>query len=129
MIDSIERQITMLGRHLHVLQLVIANEPIGIVKISDETGYPRHKVRYSLRVLEADSLIKPTNQGAVTTERTADYVTEYDERVGDLTTKLGQLWTTPEQPEPTPSGVGAESRAEQHATETGHVSRPERMSE
>lgn len=129
MIDSIERQITMLGRHLQVLQIVIAHEPIGIVKIADKTGYPRHKVRYSLRVLEAESLLKPTKQGAVTTEKTADYVAEYDERVDDLTTRLGQLWTPREQPEPAPSGVGAESQAEQHATETDHASRTERMSE
>jgi predicted transcriptional regulator len=102
MIESIERQVTMLDRHLHVLQLVIANEPIGIVKISDETGYPRHKIRYSLRVLEADSLIKPTNLGAVTTEKTASYVTDHDERVGDLSNRLGQLRMTRKQPESAP---------------------------
>lgn len=102
MIDSIEQQVTVLDRHLHVLQLVIAREPIGIVKIANETGYPRHKVRYSLRVLEAEELIKPTNHGAVTIERTADYVTEYDERVADLTDRLGQLRTTRKRPESTP---------------------------
>ena len=47
--------------------MVIENEPIGIVKMSNETGYPHHKVRYSLRVLEEENLIEPSSQGAITT--------------------------------------------------------------
>jgi len=34
----------MLERHLQVLKMVIESEPIGIVKMSNETGYPHHKV-------------------------------------------------------------------------------------
>jgi len=52
MIDRLEKEVDMLERHLQVLRMVIENEPIGIVKMSNETGYPHHKVRYSLRVLQ-----------------------------------------------------------------------------
>ena len=52
----------MLERHLQVLRMVIENEPIGIVKMSNETGYPHHKVRYSLRVLEEENLIEPSSR-------------------------------------------------------------------
>ena len=57
MIDRLEKEVDMLERHLQVLRMVIENEPIGIVKMSNETGYPHHKVRYSLRVLEEENLI------------------------------------------------------------------------
>ena len=78
----------MLERHLQVLQMVIENEPIGIVKMSNETGYPHHKVRYSLRVLEEESLIEPSSQGAITTEETHDFVDDLDEKLDHIIDKL-----------------------------------------
>ncbi len=78
----------MLERHLQVLRMVIENEPIGIVKMSNETGYPHHKVRYSLRVLEEENLIEPSSQGAITTERTSEFVGELDEKVDNLVDKM-----------------------------------------
>ncbi|GAA0674665.1 hypothetical protein GCM10009020_22660 [Natronoarchaeum mannanilyticum] len=81
----------MLERHLQVLKMVIENEPIGIVKMSNETGYPHHKVRYSLRVLEEENLIEPSSQGAITTERTAEFVDELDEKLDDIVGKLDEM--------------------------------------
>ncbi len=78
----------MLERHLQVLKMVIESEPIGIVKMSNETGYPHHKVRYSLRVLEEENLIEPSSQGAITTERTEEFVAELDGKVDDINEKL-----------------------------------------
>ena len=78
----------MLERHLQVLKMVINSEPIGIVKMSNETGYPHHKVRYSLRVLEEENLIEPSSQGAITTERTGEFVDELDDKVDQIIQKL-----------------------------------------
>ena len=78
----------MLERHLQVLRMVIENEPIGIVKMSNETGYPHHKVRYSLRVLEEENLIEPSSQGAITTERTSEFVDDLDGKVDEIIAKL-----------------------------------------
>jgi len=78
----------MLERHLQVLQMVIENEPIGIVKMSNETGYPHHKVRYSLRVLEEENLIEPSSQGAITTEETHDFVDDLDGKLDHIVDKL-----------------------------------------
>jgi len=91
MIDRLEKEVDMLERHLQVLKMVIENEPIGIVKMSNETGYPHHKVRYSLRVLEEENLIAPSNKGAETTEETADFVDELDEKVGSIVDKLESM--------------------------------------
>jgi predicted transcriptional regulator len=91
MIDRLEKEVDMLERHLQVLKMVIDNEPIGIVKMSNETGYPHHKVRYSLRVLEEENLIEPSSQGAITTERTEEFVDELDEKLDDIVQKLGSM--------------------------------------
>ncbi len=68
--------------------MVIENEPIGIVKMSNETGYPHHKVRYSLRVLEEENLIEPSSQGAITTDDTHEFVEELDGKVDHIIEKL-----------------------------------------
>ncbi len=68
--------------------MVIENEPIGIVKMSNETGYPHHKVRYSLRVLEEENLIEPSSQGAITTDDTHEFVSELDGKVDHIVDKL-----------------------------------------
>lgn len=81
----------MLERHLQVLRMVIENEPIGIVKMSNETGYPHHKVRYSLRVLEEENLIEPSSQGAITTDHTAEFVEDLDEKLDDTVEKLRDM--------------------------------------
>jgi predicted transcriptional regulator len=88
MIDRLEKEVDMLERHLEVLRMVIDNEPIGIVKMSNETGYPHHKVRYSLRVLEEETLIEPSSQGAITTDRTAEFVSDLDGKVDGVVEKL-----------------------------------------
>ncbi|UIO99299.1 hypothetical protein Hbl1158_12275 [Halobaculum sp. CBA1158] len=91
MIDRLEKEVDMLERHLQVLRMVIESEPIGIVKMSNETGYPHHKVRYSLRVLEEENLIEPSSQGAITTERTAEFVDELDEKLDEIVDKIGGM--------------------------------------
>ncbi len=88
MIDRLEKEVDMLERHLQVLRMVIESEPIGIVKMSNETGYPHHKVRYSLRVLEEENLIEPSSQGAITTEETEEFVEDLDEKVDHIIEKL-----------------------------------------
>jgi predicted transcriptional regulator len=91
MIDRLEKEVDMLLRHLQVLRIVIENEPIGIVKMSNETGYEHHKVRYSLRVLEEESLIEPTSQGATTTDQTTAFVGDLGENVNEISDKLDRM--------------------------------------
>jgi predicted transcriptional regulator len=64
----IETELDILKRHVHILKTLKENQPMGIIKLSELTGYPQHMVRYSLRILEQDGLIEPSPQGAVTTE-------------------------------------------------------------
>ncbi len=64
----IETELDILKRHVAILKTLHENQPLGIIKLSELTGYPQHMVRYSLRILEQDGLIQPSPQGAVTTE-------------------------------------------------------------
>ncbi len=91
MIDRLEKEVDMLERHLQVLKMVIGNEPIGIVKMSNETGYPHHKVRYSLRVLEEENLIEPSSQGAITTEHTRQFVNDLDGKIDEIVANLDEM--------------------------------------
>jgi predicted transcriptional regulator len=88
MIESLEEEVAVLDRHIEVLKTVIANEPIGIVRISRELGYPHHKVRYSLRILEEAELIEPTPNGAVTTDHVEGFVDTVND---DLTASVNKL--------------------------------------
>jgi predicted transcriptional regulator len=87
-IESLQKEVDMLDRHLQVLETVIGNEPIGIVKTSNELGYPHHKVRYSFRMLEEAQLIEPSSQGAITTEHTDEFV---ENLAGNLDTTIERL--------------------------------------
>ena len=65
----IENELDILKRHIHVLETLQEHQPMGIIKLSELTGYPQHMVRYSLHILEQEGLIEPSSRGAVTTEK------------------------------------------------------------
>lgn len=67
-VSNIEFELDLLQRHMALLKAIIENEPIGIIRLSELLDCPQHKVRYSLRILEQESLIKPSLEGAVTTD-------------------------------------------------------------
>jgi predicted transcriptional regulator len=91
MIDRLEKEVDMLERHLTVLRMVNENEPIGIVKMSNETGYPHHKIRYSLRVLEEEDLIEPSSQGAISTENTEGFLQELDGKLAEMASRIEDM--------------------------------------
>jgi len=64
-----EKEIDLLSRHIDVLRTVQDHGPIGIIKLSQVTGQPQHVIRYSLRTLEHDGVIKPSSHGAVITDK------------------------------------------------------------
>ena len=81
MIGNLTEGIELVERHIVVLNHVVAQEPIGIVLLSAETGYPSHKIRASLRTLEENGLIEPTSSGAVTTEKTGEFFSTVDSQL------------------------------------------------
>jgi predicted transcriptional regulator len=88
LINKIELELEMLERHLLILKYVIREEPIGIMKLAEMTTLPKHKVRYSLRVLEHEGLIGPSMHGAVSTEKTRQFVQTLEDRIDGLEKKV-----------------------------------------
>ena len=89
--EKVSGELEMLGRHLIILKCVVENEPIGILKLAEETDIPSHKVRYSLRVLEHEGLIAASAPGAVTTERTGPFLDQLDAMIEKLVNGASSL--------------------------------------
>lgn len=92
----VRNELELLKRHIIVLKKVMDTGPIGIMKLSMETGIPDHLVRYSLRVLEQQGLITPSTQGAVATksagEAYSDFKTEL-EKIRKMTEDIEKIGT------------------------------------
>ncbi|WP_369907610.1 transcriptional regulator [Thermoplasma sp. Kam2015] len=69
-----------LRRHISVIDVLLKEQPIGIIKLSQETGIPEHKIRYSLRILEQENIISPSREGAILTP---DFIEHKDQIIGD----------------------------------------------
>lgn len=93
--SKIEAEVDLLERHVVMLNAIKKHEPIGIIRLSELLDIPQHKVRYSLRILEQEGLINPSPEGAITTEKLAEFyerVVSILERMGVTVGKLkGQL--------------------------------------
>ncbi len=90
----VQHELELLKRHVIVLKKVIDSGPIGIMKLSLETGIPDHLVRYSLRVLEQQGLISPSTQGAVATKSAQEAHSGFRaelERIRDVTEEIRKI--------------------------------------
>jgi predicted transcriptional regulator len=64
-LEELVEDVDRLARHISIIEALKASQPAGIIKLSQITNLPEHKVRYSLRVLEKNGVIKPSREGAV----------------------------------------------------------------
>ena len=62
-------EMDLMTRHIKMLKVTKANQPIGIMHLSEILGIPSHKVRYSLRMLEKEGLIVATPDGATVSDK------------------------------------------------------------
>ena len=91
MIDKIDEDVELLTRHIKMLRAIKENEPIGIIRLSEITELPKHKIRYSLRLLEKDGVISPSPEGAKTTDNYDNYMEEVREFISDLRKEMESL--------------------------------------
>ncbi len=89
--DGVESELELLERHIIILNVVIQNGPIGIMRMSEVTGIPNHRVRYSLRVLEHESLIIPSTSGAVATDEAREFIKGFKSVIVRLTEKVNDI--------------------------------------
>ena len=88
MLSKIEDEFELLERHVKILRLVLKNEPIGIIKLSELSNIPQHKVRYSLRMLEQNDIIKPTPQGARKTKKAHKFMEDLPKKLKIIKEKI-----------------------------------------
>ncbi len=91
MLSNLKNELDLLQRHVQILKLVIQNEPIGIIKLSELCGMPQHKVRYSLRILEQRGIIKPSPHGAISTEKAREFLEAFPGELKALEKKIIEI--------------------------------------
>lgn len=87
-INKIDEDLNLLIRHIKMLRVTKDNQPIGIIRLSEMTDIPKHKIRYSLRLLEKDGVIAPSPGGAVITDKYQEYMKGILEYVSTLRTSV-----------------------------------------
>lgn len=64
MFQELKENLETTKRHIKIIETLMIEQPAGILKISQTTGIPGHKIRYSLRILEKAGVIEPSMEGA-----------------------------------------------------------------
>ena len=72
--NKLRRELLLLERHILMLRTIKKYQPIGIIRLSEKLKLPQHKIRYSLRILEQDGLIKPSSDGAIVTDKMRSFL-------------------------------------------------------
>ena len=91
MIEKLVDELELLERHILMLKITKENEPVGIIRLSEILGIPKHKVRYSLRLLEKEGLISPSTEGARVTEKYDGYMKEVASKLDDIVKMVERL--------------------------------------
>ncbi|HLE47796.1 MAG TPA: hypothetical protein VI818_05815 [Candidatus Thermoplasmatota archaeon] len=84
-------ELELLTRHVRMLQFVQKHGPIGIIRLGQLLNTPKHKVRYSLRILEKEGYIRPSSAGAQATDKVASFFESVQALLGDVTKEIESL--------------------------------------
>ena len=87
-VDSLYETLELLERHISMLRTVKENQPVGLIRLSEMTGIPKHKVRYSLKIMEQQGIIVATPDGATVSDGYEEFMKEMAESVEDLAEKV-----------------------------------------
>jgi predicted transcriptional regulator len=91
MFDRAFEEIELIGRHIEMLKVTKEMQPIGIIRLSEILGIPKHKVRYSLRLLEKEGLIIATNEGAMVSDRYEEFIKGAAGQFEDLIERINRI--------------------------------------
>jgi predicted transcriptional regulator len=91
MIEKLIDELDLLERHILMLKVTKENQPIGIIRLSEILDIPKHKVRYSLRLLEQEGLIAPSAEGATVTDKYEQYLKDVSESLEDIVDMVNRL--------------------------------------
>ena len=90
-VGSLIEDVELLERHISILKTVKGNQPVGLIRLSEMTGIPNHRVRYSLKLLEQQGIIVATPEGATVSDRYDGFMNEISSYIDELATRIGKL--------------------------------------
>ena len=90
-VGSLIEDVELLERHISILKTVKGNQPVGLIRLSEMTGIPKHRVRYSLKLLEQQGIIIATPEGATVSDRYDGFMNEISSYIDELATRIGKL--------------------------------------
>ena len=91
LIDKIRKDLDLLRRHVTLLKAVEEHQPIGLIRLAELSGHPQHQVRYTLRILEQEGLVRPSQKGAVTTAKAKRFHRELRVFLDEMKRTIGSL--------------------------------------
>ena len=89
--DRAFEEIERISRHIQMLKVTKEMQPIGIIRLSEIMDMPKHKVRYSLRLLEEEGLIIATSEGAMVSDGYEEFIRSASERLEELIGKINEI--------------------------------------
>jgi len=89
--DGAFEEIELIDRHIEMLKVTKEMQPIGIIRLSEVLGLPKHKVRYSLRLLEKEGLIIATSEGAMVSDGYEDFIRSASAKLEDLVRRANKI--------------------------------------
>ena len=89
--DRIEEELELLARNVDILEKLAKSPPIGIIRLSEALELPIHKTRYSLHLLEREGVIQPSADGAVVTDRAAEFWSSLNRSLDRMTELIQHL--------------------------------------
>lgn len=87
-VESVNDGLELLERHISILRTVRDNQPVGLIRLSEMTGIPKHRVRYSLKIMEQQGIIVATPEGAVVSDSYDAFMASMAESVERLAEKV-----------------------------------------
>ncbi|MGB9815639.1 MAG: ArsR family transcriptional regulator [Thermoplasmata archaeon] len=90
-IEDLMEELNLLERHLKILKLLEREGPMGIMRISQITEIPPHRVRYSLRVLETEGMITATPEGAKIIGNLNEFYKNLKEKIEETSVRLEEI--------------------------------------
>lgn len=87
-VESVNDDLELLERHISILRTVRDNQPVGLIRLSEMTGIPKHRVRYSLKIMEQQGIIIATPEGAMVSDGYDAFMASMAESVRRLAEKV-----------------------------------------
>ncbi|MDD3378867.1 MAG: hypothetical protein RBR05_01035 [Candidatus Methanomethylophilaceae archaeon] len=91
MFSQAKGEMDLMERHIKMLKVTKASQPIGIIRLSEILNIPKHKVRYSLRLLEQEGLIIATPEGAMVSDKYDEFMKELSKYLDELSFRIEEV--------------------------------------